>query len=365
MSKKLLMRSLLAIGVIFAIGLIGTTNETGGAPAVLSKDNPAVRVVMKAQDRHSAKLMSIKGVVGTATGLTQDGELAIIVYTKSDISRAIPNKLDNVPVRVKVTGEIFALNKPIDGVHDHGNGGGGEDPGPKGKIKGTDRFPRPVPIGVSVSGDPSCIAGTIGVRVTNGPDVFALSNNHVLAEENAGVIGSTFLLQPGLFDTNCDLDVFNNVIGTLFDFQTVVTDGVTPNDMDAAIATTTTLELDNATPANGYGVPSSTIFDPFEALGEPVMKYGRSSNLTRGTVTAINCQVLVIFNAGTALFIDQIVVESKKPFIKLGDSGALLVTAAEANPIGLLFAGDERGKMAFANPIGPILSRFGVTIDGL
>jgi len=365
MSKKLLMRSLLAIGVIFAIGLIGTTNETGGAPAVLSKDNPAVRVVMKAQDRHSAKLMSIKGVVGTATGLTQDGELAIIVYTKSDISRAIPNRLDNIPVRVKVTGEIFALNKPIDGQHDHGDGGGGEDPGTKGKKTNTTvRFERPVPIGVSISGEPSCIAGSIAARLTDGSgNFFALSNNHVIAEENEGMENETILLQPGLFDTNCDLDLENNVIGILSAFQKIIFGGVISNDMDAAIASTTTDLLDNATPADGYGVPSSITVDA--EIGQDVQKYGRTTNLTKGTVTGLNASIMVIYNAGTALFIKQIVVESKKPFIKLGDSGALVVTTAGANPIGLIFAGDERGKMAFANRIDPILSKFGLMIDGM
>jgi hypothetical protein len=32
--------------------------------------------------------------------------------------------------------------------------------------------------------------------------------------------------------------------------------------------------------------------------------------------------------------------------------------------VGLLFAGNSKGTLAIANPIDPVLQRFGVTIDG-
>ena len=47
----------------------------------------------------------------------------------------------------------------------------------------TDRFPRPVPIGVS-SGLADFATGTLGARVTDGTNVYALSNNHVFAGIN-------------------------------------------------------------------------------------------------------------------------------------------------------------------------------------
>jgi hypothetical protein len=66
-----------------------------------------------------------------------------------------------------------------------------------------------------------------------------------------------------------------------------------------------------------------------------------------------------------ATFIEQIEVQGGKgPFIKGGDSGSLLVTDPERNPVGLLFAGTRSGKTAFANPIDAVLDSFGVTIDG-
>ena len=56
----------------------------------------------------------------------------------------------------------------------------------------TDRFPRPVPIGVS-GGLSGIATGTLGVRVTDGTDVYVLSNNHVLAGVNTATIGDPII----------------------------------------------------------------------------------------------------------------------------------------------------------------------------
>ncbi|MFO8009149.1 MAG: CARDB domain-containing protein, partial [Candidatus Brocadiia bacterium] len=186
-----------------------------------------------------------------------------------------------------------------------------------------------------------------------------LSNNHVFALENAAATGSK-VLQPGLYDTDCTFDE-SNLIGTLADFEPIVFDGQTENTMDAAVAATSVSQLGTATPADGYGTPSSQTVAA--QLGQQVMKYGRTTNLTYGEVTGLNATVKVGYNAGTALFVGQIIVESRKPCIKPGDSGSLLVTEAGSNPVGLLFAGNDPGKLAVANPIGPVLARFNVTVD--
>ena len=82
-------------------------------------------------------------------------------------------------------------------------------------------------------------------------------------------------------------------------------------------------------------------------------------------MTAVNGIVDVSYDAGTARFVNQVIVQSSKAFLKAGDSGSLLVTNnAAANPVGLMFAADSSGKYAIANPIGPVLSQLGVTIDG-
>jgi len=308
----------------------------------------ALERVMAIQNQHTPKLLEIPGVIGTATGLGPDDTPAILVLTKAPGVAGIPESIDGVPVVVQVTGEIIALAKP-------------ENPGkpPKETIDPTARFARPVPIGVSTGNEGECSAGTIGCRVTDGTAVYALSNNHVYALENRASIGSR-ILQPGLYDTGCRLDE-NNVIGALSGFEIIKFDG-TPNTIDAAIALSSTGNLGKATPSNGYGTPKSTLVQA--SLGQNVQKYGRSSSLTKGTVTGIEATVRVTYSSGTALFSGQIIVEAAKPFIKAGDSGSLLVTDPSREPVGLLFAGNVNGKLAVANDINLVLARFGVSIDG-
>ncbi|MHC4622237.1 MAG: hypothetical protein ACYTEQ_31270, partial [Planctomycetota bacterium] len=90
---------------------------------------------------------------------------------KSGVS-GIPKKLDDVPTHVVVTGKFYALRKPP------WAGGNDEE-----AVDPTARLDRPVPIGVS-TGHPNITAGTIGCRVRKNGEVYALSNNHVYADEN-------------------------------------------------------------------------------------------------------------------------------------------------------------------------------------
>ncbi len=82
-------------------------------------------------------------------------------------------------------GEIVAFPKPDN--PSRGSGGGGSGGGDTENLDPTSRFNRPVPIGVS-TGHPAITAGTIGARVTDGVNVYALSNNHVYADENTAVL---------------------------------------------------------------------------------------------------------------------------------------------------------------------------------
>ncbi|MBN1127760.1 MAG: hypothetical protein JXA71_02165, partial [Chitinispirillaceae bacterium] len=98
-----------------------------------------------------------------------------------------------------------------------------------------------------------------------------------------------------------------------------------------------------------------------------VQKYGRTTSLTRGTIDGVDFVVNVTYTGGTARFINQIVVRSasrKGGFILAGDSGSLLVTDPDREPVGLLFAGDTRGLYGIANNIDTVLSAFSITIDG-
>jgi len=215
-------------------------------------------------------------------------------------------------------------------------------------------FERPVPIGVS-TGHPDITAGTIGCRVTDGTNVYALSNNHVYANENLASIGDN-VLQPGTYDEGVDPD---DAIGTLYDFEPIDFDGG-GNTIDAAIALCSEETLGNATPFDGYGTPSSTIVT-WNLLRLRVQKYGRTTGLTSGRIAGINATINVGYDSGTALFVNQILIRPGG-FSAGGDSGSLIVTEQGNNPVGLLFAGSV--LYTVANPIDLVLSAFGVTIDG-
>lgn len=312
----------------------------------LDKANPNIRAVMAIQRRHTPKLMAMPEVVGTATGLSEAGRPAIMVFTKNMVERGIiPESLEGLPVAVKITGEIVAMKGPPSG---------------KVKVKPTARFVRPVPIGVSTGNEGECSAGTIGARVTDGTDVYALSNNHVYALENEASLGN-LVLQPGLYDTKCVLNVEDS-IGELSAFVTIDFSEEGENTVDAAIALSSIDNLSNSTPPDGYGTPKSETVSA--NINQTVQKYGRTTSLRKGTIAAINATVKITYSAGTAVFVDQIVVSSNKPFLKPGDSGSLLVTDPDCDPVGLLFAGNSAGKYAIANPIDEVLNSFNVTIDG-
>ncbi|MFC2069205.1 Ig-like domain-containing protein [Chloroflexota bacterium] len=218
---------------------------------------------------------------------------------------------------------------------------------------------RPVPIGVS-TGYPDITAGTIGARVTDGSKVYALSNNHVYANENQASIGDN-VLQPGIYDGGRNpIDA----IGTLSAFKSIKFKRRANNVIDAAIALSNVESLGNTTPGDGYGTPKSATEVAY--IGMLVMKYGRTTGFTHGQVYAIDATVNVRYDSGWARFVHQIVI-TPGAFSDSGDSGSLIVVDSAGNtedrkPVGLLFAGSS--SYTIANPIDEVLSYFSVTIDG-
>ena len=218
-----------------------------------------------------------------------------------------------------------------------------------------------MPIGVS-TGHPTITAGTIGARVTDGTIVYALSNNHVYAASNSASKGDA-VIQPGTFDGGSSPA---DDIGTLDDFEPLDFSGG-DNEFDAAIALSETSDLGNSTPSSGYGTPKSATATV--SINLKVKKFGRTTGQTKGNVIGINATVDVNYGAaGVARFVNQIII-SPGTFSAGGDSGSLIVVDGKGRtknqdrrPVGLLFAGSS--SYTIASPIGPVLSRFGVTIDG-
>ncbi len=343
----------LLIGTLVTVGLLAglVVSPAYGDPPFAP---PGLDRAIAAQERHTNQVLAIPNVVGTAVGFGADGRPVVKIYTESAEVAGLPRLLDGVPVVVQVTGKLFALKKPS------GSPGKGPGSGTGDSTDPTSRFARPVPIGVS-TGHPNITAGTIGCRVTDGTDVYALSNNHVYADSNDAFIGNN-VLQPGVFDGGKDPA---DAIGTLDDFEPIDFTGG-DNTFDAAIALSSVMLLDNATPSDGYILPKSTTVSA--SLNQRVQKYGRTTGLTKGKVTAINFTGNITYNSGVARFVNQIVIEStrrRSPFSRGGDSGSLIVSD-DREPVGLLFAGGSflGSDITIASPIDEVLTRFGVTIDG-
>jgi len=348
MSNLRASRSVRRVGAALVLVLM-----SGLLPGAMLASGTGIDRAIQAQDRASNALMAIAGVVGTGVAVDEKGSASIRVYTSHAAVHGIPSSIDNVRVERVVTGLITAR-----ACQDTG------DP--------TERCNRPVPIGVSV-GHPSVTAGTIGARVKSSSGaVFALSNNHVLANSNNASIGDA-ALQPGAFDGGTDPA---DRIGTLAAFKAIsfnasgCTGGASDpdcNTIDAAIAATTTGNLGVSTLTGGYGTPSATTASP--SVGLEVKKCGRTTGCTTGEVREINVTIDVCYKPqgpffcardGIARFVNQLGIADGS-FSAGGDSGSLIVTQTGNNPVGLLFAGG--GDRTFANEIGRVLSHFSVSID--
>jgi hypothetical protein len=332
-------------------GIIAAANSQ--ASITLTRNLERFRAAVEVQNRHTERLKRIPGVVGIGTGIGANGHPVISVFTRRAGLPGIPESLDGVAVRVKVTGMFIAFSDPAA------------------------RFDRPVPIGVS-TGHPHITAGTIGARVIDADgEVYALSNNHVYANQNEASIGDS-ALQPGPYDGGMDPD---DKIGELKDFEPIDFSLFGSNTMDAAIVLTAPNQLGTATLPEGYGTPNSSIFgdldgdgyfdDENDLLDLLVKKFGRTTGLTHGKVTEINVTTAVCyancsdpFSSVYAWFEDQITISSinSDAFSLGGDSGSLIVTDDDNKyPVGLLFAGSSTTTLA--NRIDLVLNRFGVSID--
>jgi hypothetical protein len=249
---------------------------------------------------------------------------------------------------------------------------------------------RPIMLGVSgssiefleVEGISYCYSGTLGALVEDVTDpnlIYVLSNNHVLARENAATVGES-VIQPGLLDengvpTSCSTagtDYTPYVIGSLSDWVPIsfkaLPFGRATNTIDAAIAQVDAFDVDS----EGF-ILDIGVIDPVPAsaaVDMPVKKSGRTTGLTQGMVAAVDVSIAVGYSSGYGLFKKQVRIAANpgEAFIRGGDSGSLLVTdpadGTAPQAVGLLFAGNDTGSDAFANPIEDVLAAFGVNMVG-
>ncbi|MFP3604664.1 hypothetical protein [Paraburkholderia sp. SIMBA_053] len=208
--------------------------------------------------------------------------------------------------------------------------------------------------------------GTLGcfVNLANG-SVAMLSNNHVLAGENRGVIGQDRILQPGGVNFQHTM-----LAGVLEDFvkltpspagASMVQGNVHLNTVDAATATVAAGQV----PSQTY-LPLRAVTGPIgvgtAAVSDEVYKVGRTTALTHGIVTQVGTVSQVRYGMGTCWFQQSIVIEGVDGalFSDHGDSGSAIVRKRDHALVGLLYAGN--GTQTYACPIDQVMSALNCTL---
>ncbi|MBI4557731.1 MAG: hypothetical protein HY706_09115 [Candidatus Hydrogenedentes bacterium] len=114
-----------AVGLLFAgsststianpinrvLTLLGVATVGGGSVAA-SSSSPEVVAASSVKGRHSAKLFAVPGVVGHGVSVGANGKPVIEVYLEQDSASSrvqIPAALENVPVKIEVTGPFEAF----------------------------------------------------------------------------------------------------------------------------------------------------------------------------------------------------------------------------------------------------------------
>lgn len=220
---------------------------------------------------------------------------------------------------------------------------------------------RPAPCGVSIGNCGLIQAGTLGCLVTRSGQLFVLSNNHVIALVNTAPLGSG-VCQPGRLDGGvCPSDI----IARLTQFVPINFAAGSFNFVDAAIARTSPNLVDRRILRPGGALQSIAPGMVAPAVNMRVHKSGRTTQYTRGWIDLINLTVNVSYAplGGVAQFRRQFRVRGAgAAFSDRGDSGSLVTTYPNNQPVGLLFAGNAATNMTFCNPIREVLAAFGVTI---
>ena len=338
------------------------------SPAVPDAAHAAVRAAIAVQEQATPALLAEPGVLGTAVGLDAQGGIGIVVYIDQDhprrdeLVRSLPPQLRGHAVTAELTEKFRAYaGKP-------GGGGGGG-------ISYTAKQTPPIQLGTSGGwrqdlANGYCCGGTLGSLIQVGGTQYILSNYHVLEADivggGNGVVATTgsAVIQPGLIDISCNANNGQNV-GTLVQLSLLPA-----RNVDASVAAVTSGMVRSDGAILGIGTLSSQTAAAF--LNQAVKKSGRTTGLTRSSISGLNATISVTYEnecaGGTAFtktYTGQIVIKNRRSgFLNSGDSGSLMVEDVATLPraVGLLFAGSSTS--AIANPIDEVLAEVGSAIAG-
>lgn len=337
---------------------------TFAAPSsgVLDEIHPAVQAVMNVQSALTSDLMRQPEILGTAVGVNSAGNPVLTVYVDRDAANAgevirnLPREFRGVDVQVELTDKFRAMA---------GRPGGGH----------TTRQTPPIQLGTSGGwtfdlANGFCCGGTLGSLVSIGGQQHILSNYHVFEADivsggnNRVAATGDPIIQPGLIDVNCSNSSAQNV-------ATLVLKHSLPNsNVDCSVGKVIAGMVRTDGAILEIGTISRAIVGA--SINQAVKKSGRTTGLTRSSVSGLNATISVAYEnecaggaAFTKTFTGQIVITNRaSKFLNSGDSGSLMVEDVATNPraVGLLFAGSS--SSAIANPIGQVLSFLGATMVG-
>lgn len=335
--------------------------------AELNTNHPNVRAAMAAQKELTPDVMKKPEVLGTAIGANASDRPVLIIYVDresqnaGEIIRNLPKESRGFPIQIELTDKFRA------------------QPGKPGSTTTTvsHTAPQAPPIQLGTSGgwrsdlaNGYCCGGTLGSLVSINGTQFILSNYHVLEADivlgGNNVIAQTGdpVIQPGLIDIGCDANRSTSV-------AVLVKKSALPQaNVDCAIAQVSPGMVAADGSILEIGPLSSQIIPA--ALRQAVKKSGRTTGLTRSSISGLNATINVSYEnecagapAFTKTFVGQIVISNRNNvFLNGGDSGSLLVEDVKIRPraVGLLFAGSSTD--AIANPIGEVLNFLGATMVG-
>jgi hypothetical protein len=366
--NPMLKRLFLRLGkAVAGFALMFTPAAFALPPGLLDNDHPAVRAVMAVQQEVTGAWMQHPEVLGTAVGVNANGHAVLNVYIDRDaanageVIRTLPRDVRGTAVQIQLTDKFRAMRG-----NPHGGGG----------VSHTAKQTPPIQLGTSGGwgkdlANGYCCGGTLGSLVSIGGVQHILSNYHVFESDivpggnNTVATTGDPIIQPGLIDVNCSASGAQTV-GTL-----VVKHSLPGSNVDCSIAKVVSGMVRSDGAILEIGTISATT-NGNANIGLAVKKSGRTTGLTRSSVSGLNATVSVAYDnecaggaAFTKTFTGQIVIaNSGSKFLNSGDSGSLMVEDVTTNPhaVGLLFAGSSTS--AIANPINQVLSFLGGSMVG-
>lgn len=281
--------------------------------------------LLKKHEMEYEAILDIEGVHAVAIGRNKYGELCRRVFTHSEDINLLSNN------HLLKDCEIIFEEPPIDDVLRI----------PKSEIKATEDYGRYRPmiagIQLAVNKNDTVYFATLGAFVkSNDPQddcVYILSNHHFFEKKDMSVY------QP---------DVANE------DRVAVVTEATKGTGSDSALAKVLNYDF-NPKLIEEVGELMGTRMPTTDDIGKNVIKRGRTTGVTRGVITDVDCYI----RFGNINVTREIRIESldTNPYSMPGDSGSPVIYESDHKLLGIHYAGYSGSdhRIGFATSIDSVM----------